>query len=194
MICSVDGCGGNARGHGFCEKHYTKWYRHGDPLHAERRYHKGATAEQRFWAYVTKRRGPGACWEWTGMTSTAGYGFLHVRPGERVMAHRFSYELHIGPIPVGKLVLHRCDNPPCVNPRHLFCGTQKENIADMFAKGRGKPGDMTGVHNHQARITENDVRAIRVSGDRAWQAAERYGVSISLIHAIRQRRLWPHIE
>lgn len=194
MICSVEGCDGTARGHGYCSKHYTKWRRHGDPLHSERRYHKGVTAEQRFWAYVTKRRGSGACWEWTGMKSTSGYGFLHLAPGEKVMAHRFSYALHVGPIPAGKLVLHRCDNPPCVNPRHLFCGTHKDNTADMFAKGRAKPGDMTGTNNHQAKINEDVVRAIRASPDTAEAVADWYGLSKSLIHAIRQRRLWAHIE
>jgi hypothetical protein len=194
MICSVEGCDGAARGHGYCSKHYTKWRRHGDALHSERRYHKGFTAEERFWAYVTKRRGPGACWEWNGMTFGTGYGRFHVRPGRADLAHRYSYELHIGPIPKGLNICHRCDNPLCVNPRHLFCGTHKENTADMFAKGRGRPGNMTGTANHQAKITEDTVMAIRASQDRAWQEAERYGVSVSLIHAIRQRHRWPHIE
>lgn len=194
MTCSVEGCQGTVRSRGLCQKHYTKWLRHGDPLVSKHRYHKGLTVEQRFWAYVTKRRGPGACWEWTGMTSTAGYGFLHVRPGERVMAHRFSYELHVRPIPRGLEVCHTCDNPPCVNPRHLFCGTHKKNMHDMIAKGRDYKRGMKGETNHEARLTEDIVRAIRVSGERAWQAAERYGVSKSLIHAVRQRRLWAHVQ
>lgn len=194
MICSIEGCGGAARSLGYCERHYTKWYRHGDPLHSGRRYHKGLTPEQRFWVYVRKRRGPGACWEWIGMTISTGYGAYHVAPGIRAMAHRYSYELHHGPIGKGLFVCHRCDNRLCVNPRHLFCGTQRQNVADMLDKGRGNWRGMKGTDNHQAKIDPDVVRAIRTSSDTAQTAAEQYGLSKSLIYAIRQRRLWRHID
>lgn len=194
MICSIKGCRGAVHGHGFCSRHYTQWRRHGDPTHKGRNYLKGKTAEERFWAYVRKRRGPGACWEWTGSVISTGYGKIHVAPGIPALAHRYSYELHHGPIPKGLFVCHRCDNRLCVNPRHLFCGTQQENVADMIDKGRGNWRGINGVDNHQAKLTDDIVRAIRTSPEPAWKAAERHGVSKSLIHAIRQRRLWAHIE
>lgn len=194
MICSIDGCGGAVHGHGLCSRHYTKWRRHGNPLHAGRRYHKGLTTEERFWAYVSRRSGRGVCWEWTGMTSSAGYGFIHVRPGERALAHRYSYELHYGPIPDGKFILHHCDTPRCVNPRHLFCGTQQDNMDDMEAKGRAVKRGSRGEANSGNKITEAAVREIRASSEIARIIAEQHEVSVSLIHAIRQRRIWKHIK
>ena len=74
------------------------------------------------------------CWLWVGSINHR-YGWLVVR-GRKVRAHRFSYELAYGLIPVGLLVLHRCDNPPCVRPDHLFVGTQTDNMQDMLRKGR----------------------------------------------------------
>lgn len=89
---------------------------------------------ERFWPRVDKAvgQGPdGTCWEWTASRNGDGYGFSN-----HTMAHRVSWEIHNGSIPNGLCVLHRCDNPPCVNPAHLFLGTKKDNAADMSAKGR----------------------------------------------------------
>src|ERR1043165_7742132 len=108
--------------------------------------------ERRFWSKVEKA-GPvvydrlGPCWVWNGararrLSGTLTYGVIrhadHARRG--VYAHRASYELAFGPIPEGLDVLHRCDNPPCVNPSHLFLGTQRNNIDDMVEKGRQTVG------------------------------------------------------
>ena len=194
MICIVEGCDGIARGRGWCQRHYTQWHRYGDPLHRERRYHKGMPAEERFNAYVQKGPGPKACWEWTGGKMTTGYGMFHPMPKQSILAHRYSYEQHRGPIPAGQFVLHHCDNRSCVNPRHLFCGTQQANVDDMINKGRDLKRGMVGAENHRAKITEADVRKIRASPTTAKILAKRYGVSVSLIYAVKQHRLWSHIE
>lgn len=76
-----------------------------------------------------------ACWVWNGGRRQKGYGFFRIA-GKRVRAHRFSYELFVGKIPADLFVLHRCDNPPCVNPLHLFLGTAADNYHDMVSKGR----------------------------------------------------------
>jgi hypothetical protein len=86
----------------------------------------------RFWRNVQKTAD---CWVWTGARSGAGYGQININD-VLVFTHRFSWELHHGPIPDGLLVCHHCDNPPCCNPAHLFLGTPSDNMVDKIRKGR----------------------------------------------------------
>jgi len=90
---------------------------------------------RRFWEKVDKWGGA-ACWTWNAATTPGGYGCFTNDLGEQIGAHQFAWLIHFGEIPEGKDVLHKCDNPPCVRPEHLFLGTQKDNMRDMVAKGR----------------------------------------------------------
>lgn len=90
-----------------------------------------------FWAKVKKGVGPKQCWVWQGSRCRGGYAQIE-RDGKRILVHRYAYILTHGAVPDGLDVLHKCDNPPCVRPRHLFAGTHQDNMDDMVAKGRSR--------------------------------------------------------
>jgi hypothetical protein len=189
--CLVEGCTRKYYAKGWCEMHYQRVAKYGDP-HAGRTH---APLEERFWRYVEKL-GPNDCWPWKAKRSPNGYGQIQ-RGGKgspQVGAHRLSFLIANGFEP--EVVMHTCDNPPCVNPSHLMAGTFKENMADMHRKGRARPGRRLGVDHQRAKLTEDDVRAIRAregSGQSAASIGREYGVSHRAITAIWRRENWRHI-
>lgn len=158
--------------------------------------------ECRFWHHVEKSSG---CWEWRGVRSAAGYGYTSTRP--KLLAHRFSWTLAHGAGPGDLFVCHRCDNPGCVRPDHLFLGTVRDNAADMRHKGRSAMGDRNGTRRRpdtiargegraHAKLTETDVRRIRsavAEGETTKAVADRYGVSFGLVAGIVRRERWAHV-
>lgn len=116
------------------------------------------TLPERFWEKVDVRD-PDECWEWQAGKTVEGYGRIYTGKISLDMAHRVSYELHHGPIPEGMKVLHKCDNPPCCNPAHLFLGDDLVNVCDKIAKGRSNMP--TGERHHGARFTNEQVREVR---------------------------------
>lgn len=145
----------------------------------------------RFYSRVERGNG---CWLWSGHRSADGYGKLTIGRSAQ-LAHRVSWQLHHGPIPAGLRVLHRCDNPPCVNPDHLFLGTQADNVRDMHAKNRARKA--LWMASPFAKLTDDDVRAIRreYAGRRVSQQslATRFGVSQHLVSRIVRGTLWRHV-
>ncbi len=153
--------------------------------------------EDRFKAKVAVS--PTGCWEWMGSLRPSGYGQFRFK-GTTELAHRVAWILFKGDIPQNSSyyktmnVLHRCDNPRCVNPDHLFLGDQFDNAVDAISKGRwGKRGCLGESHG-RARITEAIVKAIRASDESAAVLAARYKISKGTIQHIRKRRTWRHVE
>jgi HNH endonuclease len=154
------------------------------------------TNAERLDRYVITASG---CWEWKGARNSFGYGTVGIR--DRILglhqswlAHRLSYATFIGAIPPGLNVLHRCDNPPCINPLHLFLGTDADNHADMIRKGRQRNVRGEGVIN--SKMTDEKVRRIRslfpVLND--CEIARVFQVSSNLIWGIRHGRSWRHVS
>lgn len=144
---------------------------------------------KRFWSRVLKTD---ACWLWTGPTYGIGYGQFSLTRTKNVGAHRYSWELANGPIPAGMLVLHRCDVPACVNPDHLFLGTEQDNSNDMRDKGRACFGNK----NASSKLTPENVRHIRAAyrfRGPVKALAKKYGVSVSTINRIARGKLWPRV-
>lgn len=197
-ICSVDGCekpcgkphSSSAK---FCEMHRARMRRFGttdEPPGAH------APAEVRFWKYVVKA-GPDDCWVWTGAKAPGGYGVIGVaaRKIRAYRAHRLSWEMANGqPAPDGMVVMHKCDNPPCVNPAHLKLGTYADNTADMMAKGRKVDAGAPGVSNCNAVLTADLVRYIRASDKTNVELAREIGVTRATVRKARLGISWPHIK
>lgn len=132
------------------------------------------------------------CWEWTGSVCKKGYGRIGIggKKGRPYLAHRVSYETWVGPIPEGLIVCHRCDNPRCVNPLHLFLGTHQDNSDDKLSKSRGNRG----MKHGNSKLTEDQVRYIREAWRPQKELARKFNVSQSLISQIQNRKIWTHLE
>lgn len=145
------------------------------------------TPKDRFWGRVRKTD---SCWLWTGRVSVGGYGKTYLG-GKIIPAHRFSWTLANGPIPDGMFVCHKCDNPPCVRPDHLFLGTNADNMADCAAKGRIARGEKNGA----AKLTSSQVQEIREMarlGLKHKDIAERFAIHASYVWMIVSGRWRRH--
>lgn len=139
-----------------------------------------------FWS----SRMPNGCLEWHGSLNEDGYGILYVDGASR-MAHKVSLEHAEGPLPKGICACHKCDNRICIDPDHLFPGTRRQNNADMVAKGRNTAPQ--GEAHFRAKLTDADVRAIRVSDDAHRVIAANFGVTHGLVGQIKRRTIWRHL-
>lgn len=147
---------------------------------------------ERFYNKIQKSNDPDGCWLWTGATKPTGYGNFGVS-GRTVTAHRFAYEQFVGVIGDGLCVLHHCDNPSCVNPEHLFLGTQGDNMRDMTRKGRNTSQTHPerqhhGEHHHWTKLTTAQAHEIRrryaAGGVSQPQLGKEFNVRHSTIGAI----------
>ncbi len=157
---------------------------------------KTRSAEERFWSHVAKA-GPEDCWNWTGAKARADYGTFCVRKGLWVPTHRYSWELHHGPIPDGLFVLHNCpggDNSLCCNPAHLWLGTQADNMRDKIAKGNQHRGETTASSKLTAAIVASLRLRYRTGGVTLQQLADEVGISRESVGDAVAGRTWRHVE
>lgn len=145
----------------------------------------------RFLAKVVLPDHPDMCWGWSGAKFEFGYGAIHFQ-GNTAYAHRISWLLHHGPIPNGLHVLHSCDNPECSNPRHLFLGTNMDNVKDKVVKGRHYYGER---HNWSKRTPAVvcEIRERYKAGESQSSIARALGMDSSLVSRIVKRRIWKQV-
>jgi len=156
--------------------------------------HKGRQPRplsQRFWEKVDKCTN-NECWIWRGSIDTRGYGSIGADGGKPLMrAHRVAYELTVGSIPSGLVVCHACDNRACVNPRHLFVATQRENVLDMIRKGRRHSSE--GERNPGVKLRASQALAIRCDHRPPREIIAEFGIAKSTLCSIRKRETWRHL-
>ena len=152
----------------------------------EIRLKESGTIEERFFSRFKKTEN--GCWQWNAHADKDGYGVMSSH-GKNIRAHRFSYEHHIGAIPQGMSVCHKCDNPGCVNPEHLFIGSAKDNAQDALTKKRHYIGDKNG----RSKITEDHAKFIKSSSMSGPELAEMFNVNRSTINNIRRGVTWKHL-
>ena len=152
---------------------------------------RSLTQKDRFLLKVAMPENKNECWEWIGHKRKKGYGTMQFDNQKQEATHA-SYFLYVGEIPDGLYVLHHCDNPSCVNPDHLFLGTQKDNICDCMKKGRMP--SRTGERNGRSKLSDDSAAAIRLSAESSRSLSEKYKVSQQTIRSIRRGERWSGLE
>jgi len=130
------------------------------------------------------------CWNWKASKLPTGYGRINIK-NRSIYSHRYAWELINGPIPYGLCVCHKCDNPSCVNPAHLFLGTASANAKDRENKGRGRT--TKGLLNGHSKLSEKQVYEIRSATGLHKDIAEQFGIKRSTVGMIKNKLLWKHL-
>jgi hypothetical protein len=156
QFCSIENCENKYFCKGFCEKHYKKNKKYGDPLAGKSQTQSQNKAGTKEYIYENSEIDINDCWVWKRSKNHKGYGLLTFK-GKSILAHRLSYLTFVGEIPNNLHVLHTCDNPTCVNPKHLFLGTNQDNMKDMVNKNRQARGENAG----NSKLLQKEVDEIR---------------------------------
>jgi hypothetical protein len=189
-VCCVKGCDAKSSALGMCTRHWRRTKKYGSPV-ATKGFSGvlvGLPVQERFYFQIKKTP---KCWLWAGATDGDGYGIFSGKVGDisYKRAHRFSWSYHTGEVlPPGMMVCHKCDNPRCVNPDHLFAGTARDNMHDMISKGRRRI--LLGQDSPRAKLTTKQVKSILRDPRPYAQIAAEYDVAATTIGSIKQRVSW----
>lgn len=178
--CTI--CSKPVVGFGLCNAHYIAFKKYGDPGSKLNR--RNIPFSERYVVDTETH-----CWIWLNATKQNRYGSWHAYGEDK--PHRASWVMHNGAIPEGQLVLHKCDRPGCVNPDHLFLGTQDDNMKDMKSKRRTR--ESKGTSNTNSKLNEQQVQLIRNSPLTHKELSEIFGVHVATIRSIRKGALWAHL-
>lgn len=186
--CTVDGCDNKYKCSGFCSKHFQRINKHGS---LKKEFHDLSIIDR--FTQKTKLNEETGCVEWIGCKIPKGYGQF-VSEGISYRAHRFSYQYYIGEIPNNLFVLHKCDNPSCVNPSHLFLGTNDDNMQDMVNKKRSV--HRYGEQNPSAKITEElaiEVKRMIDLNKKQKDIANTLNISSHIVSNIKRGVSWSYL-
>ncbi len=194
-VCGCKDCDLPVLALGMCNKHWQRNRKYGSPFAIKS--HSGSMIglppEERFRRQM-KFASADECWIWAAGLDADGYGrftgTIHGQQHHR--APRFAWALANGPIPAAMLVCHRCDNPRCVNPAHLFLGSESDNMRDKISKGRHNMP--RGEEHFRARITEEEAKLILADPRPYAQIAADYGIEASTVSSVKNRQSWAHLE
>lgn len=200
-ICSVDGCDNPHDSRGYCVKHITRLRRYGDVHTTQRVQLTDIDFEKKFWQKAILTSDIDKCWEWQRARKKYGYGEVGLRLDNPyiklktplVKAHRLAYAIYYKQDPGALFVMHKCDNPSCINPHHLTLGTCKDNNQDKAVKGRAPRGE---THYH-AKLTEAEVGAIRQqyhAGVNYKEIATNFSIHPNTVSPVVNGKRWGHIE
>lgn len=185
-ICSENGCDAKALTRGMCNKHYRRAFKAGkfEPVF-------GLPVALRL-ARGSVRNDKTGCLEWAGAKNRSGYGKIGIGSNTKLTTHRVAWEEKNGPISKGMCVLHRCDNPACINTEHLFLGTFADNHKDMDAKGRRASQKGTENNGH-VKLNDEIIRKIRNDKRTLREIAKTFGITFSYAGSIKRGDRWKHV-
>lgn len=186
--CIVPACSGRVYAYGHCKKHHRRLQKYGSTDLPQK-----PTMLERLMRRVEKTE---ACWLWVGGGISGKRPRGSFSTPWTTTPSRASWILHNGPVPAGLYVCHRCDNPLCVRPSHLFLGTAKENTQDMLQKGRHRASCHAGEPNPNASLAAQqviDIRRASAQGAETKTLARKYGVSVTAIQRIINGSAWRHL-